>query len=78
MYCLMNLINGTLYWLKPLDIFISNMCTLDSVTKGAFIGGVTYRQPGAISLAQNRVLIQDDMEIIQKRQILTPVLSHKQ
>jgi hypothetical protein len=48
MYYLMNLINGTLYWLKLLDIFIGYMCTLDSVTKVAFIGGVTYRQPRAI------------------------------
>jgi hypothetical protein len=32
MYYLINLINGTLYWLKPLDIFIIYIYTLDSVT----------------------------------------------
>ena len=45
MYYLINLINGTLYWLKQLDIFINYMCTLVSVIKGAFTGMVTYRQP---------------------------------
>jgi hypothetical protein len=45
MYYLINLINGTLYWLKQLDIFINYMCTLVSVIKVAFTGMVTYRQP---------------------------------
>jgi hypothetical protein len=58
MYYLINLINGTLYWLKQLDIFINYMCTLVSVIKGAFTGMVTYRQPSEISLFHNGVLFQ--------------------
>ena len=77
MYYLVNLINGTLYWLQQLDIFNNHMHTLDSEKEVAFVEGGTYPQPGKISLSCNGVSIQDVKEIIQEGQILTPVLSHK-
>jgi predicted ATPase with chaperone activity len=78
MYYLVNLINGTLYWLQQLDIFNNHMHTLDSEKEVAFVGGGAYLQPGEISLSPNGVLFKDDIEVIQKSQIVTPVLSLKQ
>ena len=57
MYYLINLNNGTLYWLQQLDIFNNHMHTLDSEKEVAFAGGGAYLQPWEISLSQNWGLV---------------------
>ena len=76
MYYLINLNNGTLYWLRQLDIFNNHMHTLDSEKEVAFAGGGAYLQLGEISLSQNGGLFKDDKEIIQKSRIPTTMLSN--
>ena len=52
MYYLVNLINGTLYWLQQLDIFNNHMHTLDSEKEVAFVGGVLSPTRGNITFSK--------------------------